>query len=91
MAYPRGRSRETKERRINKAITKLSLDAPCTMMYNIDKGGDTVYTKKDVCEIFQVSLGTVNNWIKRGRLKVVKIDRSVRIAPEEIERLKKGG
>lgn len=47
-------------------------------------------TKKDVCRIFKVSLGTVNNWIKSGKLKVVKIGRSVRITEEEIERLKSG-
>lgn len=47
-------------------------------------------TKKEVCEIFKVSLGTVNNWIKQGKIKVVKIERTVRIPEEEIERLKRG-
>lgn len=47
-------------------------------------------TKKDLCEIFRVSLGTVNNWIKQGKIKAVKIGRSVRFSEEEIERLKRG-
>lgn len=47
-------------------------------------------TKNDVCKIFKVSLGTVNNWIKQGKIKAVKIGRSVRIPDEEIERLKRG-
>lgn len=47
-------------------------------------------TKKDLCEIFQVSLGTVNNWIRDGRIKIVKIGRTVRIPDEEVERLKRG-
>ena len=59
-------------------------------MYNNINGGDTVKTKKDVCEIFKVSIGTVNKWIKSGKIKVVKIGKVVRISEEEIERLKKG-
>lgn len=47
-------------------------------------------TKSDVCKIFKVSLGTVNNWIKEGKIKAVKIGRSVRISEEEIDRLKRG-
>lgn len=60
------------------------------MIYNTVKGGGNVKTKNDVCEIFKVSLGTVNNWIKQGKIKVVKIGRTVRISEEEIERLKRG-
>ena len=60
------------------------------MIYNTVKGGGNMKTKKDVCEIFKVSLGTVNNWIKQGKIKVVKIERTVRIPEEEIERLKRG-
>lgn len=47
-------------------------------------------TKEQVAEIFGVTLGTVNNWIKKGILKAIKIDRTVRISDEEIERLKRG-
>ena len=46
-------------------------------------------TKKDLCEIFRVSLGTVNNWIKQGKIKAVKIGHSVRFSDEEVERLKR--
>ena len=60
------------------------------MIYNIVEGGGNMKTKKDICEIFKVSLGTVNNWIKQGKIKVVKIERTVRIPEEEIERLKRG-
>lgn len=47
-------------------------------------------TKKEICEIFKVSIGTVNNWIKSGKIKAVKIGRAVRIQDEEVERLKRG-
>lgn len=47
-------------------------------------------TKADVCKIFKVSLGTVNNWIKDGKIKAIKIGRAVRIPEEEIDRLKRG-
>lgn len=47
-------------------------------------------TKKELCEIFKVSIGTVNNWIKNGKIKAVKIGRAVRIPDEEVERLKMG-
>lgn len=47
-------------------------------------------TKKELCEIFKVSIGTVNNWIKNGKIKAVKIGRAVRVPDEEVERLKRG-
>lgn len=47
-------------------------------------------TKKELCEIFKVSIGTVNNWIKNGTIKAVKIGKVVRIPDEEVERLKRG-
>lgn len=47
-------------------------------------------TKNDVCEIFKVSLSTVNNWIRDGKIKVVKIGRCIRIPDDEIERMKRG-
>lgn len=51
---------------------------------------DTLKTKKDLCEIFQISLGTVNNWMKTGKIKYLKIGNSVRFLNEEVERLKWG-
>ena len=50
---------------------------------------DTLKTKKDLCEIFQISLGTVNNWMKTGKIKYLKIGNSVRFLNEEVERLKR--
>jgi len=47
----------------------------------------TIY---EVAEIFGVHWQTVRNWIREGRIKAVKIGKSVRISIEEIERLKKG-
>lgn len=66
------------------------IDKQRIKMYNNIKGGEQMKTKKEVCEFFKVSIGTVNNWIKQGKIKAVKIGRSVRIPEEEIERLKKG-
>ena len=51
---------------------------------------DTLKSKKDLCEIFQISLGTVNNWMKTGKIKYLKIGNSVRFLNEEVERLKRG-
>ena len=51
---------------------------------------DTLKTKKDLCEIFQISIGAVNNWMKTGKIKYIKIGRSVRFSNEEVERLKRG-
>lgn len=53
-------------------------------------GGDEMNTKNDLCQIFKVSLSTVNNWIKDGKIKTVKIGKCVRIPDEEVERLKRG-
>ena len=66
------------------------IDGLQTIVYNNKKGGAKLKTKNDVCKIFKVSLGTVNNWIKQGKIKAIKIGRSVRIPEEEIERIKRG-
>lgn len=47
----------------------------------------TVY---EVAELFGVHWQTVRNWIKEGKIKAIKIERTVRIPDEEIERLKRG-
>lgn len=47
-------------------------------------------TKKNMCEILQISLPTLNNWMKSGKVKYVKIGRCVRFLNEEVERLKRG-
>ena len=53
-------------------------------------GGDEMNTKSDLCQIFKVSLSSVNNWIKDGKIKTIKIGKCVRIPEEEVERLKRG-
>lgn len=47
-------------------------------------------TIRETADIFGVHWQTVRNWINDGKIKVVKINRTVRIPEEEIERLKKG-
>lgn len=47
-------------------------------------------TIKEFCEIFKISRQTFHNWQKKGLVKVIKIDKAVRISDEEIERLLKG-
>lgn len=47
-------------------------------------------TKYDVMKELNISLATVNRMISSGRLKIVKIGRSVRIEESEIERIKRG-
>lgn len=47
----------------------------------------TIY---EVAELFGVHWQTVRNWIKEGKIKAIKIERTVRIPDEEIERLKRG-
>ena len=51
---------------------------------------ETLKTKKDLCQILQISLPTLNKWMKSGKVKYVKIGRSVRFRDAEIERLKRG-
>lgn len=47
----------------------------------------TIY---EVAEIFGVHWQTVRNWIRTGKIKAVKVERTIRITNEEIERLKRG-
>lgn len=46
----------------------------------------TIY---EVAELFGVHWQTVRNWIKEGKIRAIKIERTVRIPDEEIERLKR--
>lgn len=59
-------------------------------MYNKYCGGDNVRTIYEVADLFGVHWQTVRNWIRDGKIKAVKIERTVRIPDEEIERLKRG-
>ena len=55
------------------------------------KGAEIMYKSvNETAKIFGVKPLTVRRWISDGKLKAVKIVGSVRIADEEIERLKKG-
>lgn len=47
-------------------------------------------TIRETANIFGVHWQTVRNWISEGKIKAVKINRTVRIPEEEIERLKRG-
>lgn len=47
-----------------------------------------MYTIKEFCEIFRISRATFNNWVSKGLVKVVKVDKAVRITKEEVKRLK---
>lgn len=47
------------------------------------------YTVKEMAEKFGVHEHTIRNWIKKGQIRAVKIENTVRIPATEIERLKK--
>lgn len=46
-------------------------------------------TIKEFCEMFKISRQTFYKWRKAGKIKVVKVDRAVRIEESEIKRFKK--
>ena len=43
-----------------------------------------------VAEELQISVYTIKEWIKKGKIKAVKVGRFWRIPEEELERLKMG-
>ena len=45
-------------------------------------------TIRETAKIFGVHWQTIRNWIRDGKIKAVKIERTVRIPEEEIERVK---
>lgn len=47
-------------------------------------------TIRETAKIFGVHWQTIRNWIRDGKIKAVKIERTVRIPEEEIERVKWG-
>lgn len=47
-------------------------------------------TIKEFCDIFRISKQTFNDWKNKGLVKVIQVDRAVRITDEEIERIKLG-
>lgn len=46
-------------------------------------------TIKEFAEIMKIKPRTAYKWIYEGKIKIVKIGRTIRIPEEEIERLKK--
>lgn len=46
------------------------------------------YTMKEFADMFRISLPTIQRWIKKGKIRAVKIEKTVRIPAEEIEKLK---
>lgn len=48
-------------------------------------------TIRETAKIFGVHWQTIRNWIRDGKIKAVKIERTVRIPEEEIERVKRAG
>jgi excisionase family DNA binding protein len=42
-------------------------------------------TVKEVAKELRVSTNTVYNWAKKGKIKVVRIDKGIRIPESEIE------
>jgi excisionase family DNA binding protein len=50
-----------------------------------------LYTLKEVAEILHVTYNTVFNLVQSGKIKAVKIGRTLRISQEEADRLTKEG
>ena len=44
-----------------------------------------LYTKTDLAEQLSVSIGTINNHMKSGNLKYLKIGKAVRFADNDVE------
>ncbi len=51
------------------------------------KTNTSLLTPEQVSEILQVNVLTVYNYIKRGQLQAVRLGRSYRIMPEDLDRL----
>ena len=49
-----------------------------------------MYTIDEFCKIFRITRQTFYNWVSRGLVNDVKVDRIVRITEEEVNRLKGG-
>jgi excisionase family DNA binding protein len=49
-----------------------------------------LYTRKELSKLLRVHINTIDNMIKRGDIKALKIGRTVRISQEELDYLLKG-
>lgn len=47
-------------------------------------------TVKEFADIFHVTKKTVYSWINAGRVKVVRIDTTIRINQSEVDRIMRG-
>lgn len=54
------------------------------------KGGELMYTIKEVAKALNFTERAVRQWIIDGKIKAVKIMSQWRIPEEEVERLKRG-
>lgn len=45
------------------------------------------YTRKEVASIFKVTEWTIDNWRKAGFIKAIRVGRSIRFTPEEVQRV----
>ena len=57
---------------------------------SVVKGGIAVYTIQEVADMFRVTRKTIYQWINSGKLKVIRIERTIRIEQSEVDRIKKG-
>lgn len=46
-------------------------------------------TIQEVADMFNVHYQTIRNWIKQGKIKVFKVNNTVRISDEEIKKIQK--
>ena len=57
---------------------------------SVVKGGAVVYTILEVAALFRVNRKTIYQWINSGKLKVIRIERTIRIEQSEVDRIKRG-
>lgn len=48
---------------------------------------DMYYSMEEVAKMLKVDKQTVRNWIKSGKLKCVKLEQTIRIHKDELEKL----
>ena len=50
---------------------------------------ENLYTKYDLVDLLKVSIGTIDNKMKEGKLNYMKIGKSVRFTEEDVSKLLK--
>ena len=51
---------------------------------NMIKNERVLLTKKDLCEYLKCSIGSVDNFMKDGRIKYIKLGKMVRFDKDEV-------